>query len=101
MFKYDTSLSADGIPFLLHDATLDQTTNGVGPASARTWRELSELDAGSWHSDAYAGARLPTLESLMQYCLENGLHLNIEIKPEHGNWTAWPCSAITICGMSG
>jgi glycerophosphoryl diester phosphodiesterase len=84
MFECDAKLSADGIPFLLHDATLDRTTNGVGPASARSWRELSALDAGSWHSAAYAGAKLPTLESLMQHCLEHGLQLNIEIKPTPG-----------------
>jgi glycerophosphoryl diester phosphodiesterase len=54
-------LSADGVPFLLHDATLERTTNGQGVAGERPWAELSQLDAGSWHSRAFAGEPLPTL----------------------------------------
>ena len=47
-----SSSSADGVPFLLHDATLERTTTGRGPAAALSWGELSRLDAGGWHSRA-------------------------------------------------
>lgn len=92
MFECDAKLSADGLPFLMHDATLGRTTNGreiFGPAASdvggdHPWSELAKLDAGSWHSRAYAGEPLPTLENVSRFCLANGHMLNIEIKPTPG-----------------
>jgi glycerophosphoryl diester phosphodiesterase len=84
MFECDVKLSADGVPFLLHDATLERTSNGQGTAGAQPWHTLSLLDAGSWHSRAYAGETLPTLQAVAHYCLRNGHDLNIEIKPTPG-----------------
>lgn len=84
MFECDAKLSADGVLFLLHDATLERTTNGHGTAGELPWAELSQLDAGAWHSRAYAGEALPTLAALMRWCLHNHLMLNIEIKPTPG-----------------
>ncbi|MDO8718244.1 MAG: glycerophosphodiester phosphodiesterase [Polaromonas sp.] len=92
MFECDAKLSADDVPFLMHDATLTRTTNAhtrltasasvVGGAHA--WSALSQLDAGSWHSDAYAGEPLATLDNAARFCLANGHALNIEIKPTPG-----------------
>lgn len=84
MFECDAKLSADGVVFLLHDATLERTTNGRGTAGDQAWSALSQLDAGSWHSRAYAGEPIPTLEGLARYCIGNGHFLNIEIKPTPG-----------------
>jgi len=84
MFECDVKLSADGVPFLLHDATLDRTTNGHGIAGQLSWTELSRLDAGSWHSRAYAGEPIASLDAVARYCLGNGFALNIEIKPTPG-----------------
>ncbi len=84
MFECDAKLSADGVVFLMHDATLDRTTNGTGIGGDRSWSELSQLDAGGWHSRAYAGEPLPTLESLARFCIANDHFLNIEIKPTPG-----------------
>lgn len=84
MFECDARLSADDVLFLLHDATLERTTNGTGMASALSWAALSALDAGQWHSSAFTGVRLPSLENVLRYCMENGLFLNIEIKPTPG-----------------
>lgn len=84
MFECDAKLSADGIPFLLHDATLDRTTNGHGPAKDLTWAELARLDAGSWHSPRYAGEPLARLDTVARFCLDRGCLLNIEIKPSPG-----------------
>ncbi len=84
MFECDVKLSADGVPFLLHDATLERTTDGQGIAGALTWPELSRLDAGSWHSPVHAGEPLPTLQAIAQFCLHNDLRLNIELKPTPG-----------------
>jgi glycerophosphoryl diester phosphodiesterase len=83
-FECDVKLSADGVAFLLHDSTLDRTTPARGIAGERPWAELSRLDAGSWHSRAYAGEPIPTLEAIAAFCLRNGHALNIEIKPTEG-----------------
>jgi glycerophosphoryl diester phosphodiesterase len=85
MFECDVKLSADGVPFLLHDATLDRTSNGLGLASELSWDELSRLDAGSWHSPAYAGEPLASLDAVAHFCLDKALCLNIEIKPTPGS----------------
>lgn len=84
MFECDVKLSADGVPFLLHDATLERTTSGRDIAGEQTWAELAKLDAGSWHSPAFANEPLPTLEAIARYCLGGGYFLNIEIKPTPG-----------------
>jgi len=87
MFECDAKLSADGVVFLMHDATLERTTNGQGIGGKQSWQALSQLDAGSWHSRRYAGEPLPTLETLAGFCLAHGHHLNIEIKPSPGTET--------------
>jgi glycerophosphoryl diester phosphodiesterase len=92
MFECDAKLSSDGVVFLMHDRTLERTTNArhaLGPGASsiggeHPWSALSQLDAGSWHSRAYAGEPLPTLANLARYCLANGHFLNIEIKPTPG-----------------
>lgn len=92
MFECDVKLSSDGVPFLMHDATLQRTTNArakIGPGQSavggdHAWGVLSQLDAGSWHSRAYAGEPLATLDAVAAYCLRNGYFLNIEIKPTPG-----------------
>ena len=84
MFECDVKLSADDVPFLMHDATLDRTTTGKGVGGQHKWNDLSQLDAGNWHSRAYAGEPLPSFENIAHYCLRNGYFLNIEIKPTPG-----------------
>jgi glycerophosphoryl diester phosphodiesterase len=88
MFECDAKLSADGVVFLMHDATLERTTNGHGTGGDLPWHVLSQLDAGRWHSRRFAGEPLATLEALAGYCLANGHLLNIEIKPTPGTEAA-------------
>jgi glycerophosphoryl diester phosphodiesterase len=80
-FECDVKLSADGVPFLLHDTTLDRTTPERGIAGERPWSELSRIDAGGWHSRIHAGEPMPSLEAIARYVQRNGFALNIEIKP--------------------
>jgi glycerophosphoryl diester phosphodiesterase len=84
MFECDAKLSADGVPFLLHDSTLERTSNGRGIAGEQPWSALAQLDAGAWHSRRYAGEPLPTLKALIRFCLANRHLLDIEIKPTPG-----------------
>ncbi|MEP7294869.1 MAG: glycerophosphodiester phosphodiesterase [Burkholderiales bacterium] len=87
-FECDVKLSADGVPFLLHDSTLERTTSGQGAASLLDWGALSRLDAGGWHSRAFAGEPVPGLDGIASYCIRNGFALNIEIKPTPGDEVA-------------
>lgn len=85
MLECDVKLSADGLPFLLHDDTLDRTTTGHGPASVQPWSVLRALDAGSWHSATYRNETLPTLAEVAAFCQQHACALNIEIKPSPGH----------------
>jgi len=80
-FECDVKLSADGVPFLLHDARLDRTTPECGVAGERSWADLSRLDAGGWHSRVWAGEPPPSLDAVARYVQRNGFALNVEIKP--------------------
>lgn len=92
MFECDVKLSSDGVPFLLHDASLQRTTDarhqwgpGLSPAAGDyPWSALSQLDAGAWHSRHFAGEPLPSFSAIAHYCLANGHCLNVEIKPSPG-----------------
>ena len=79
--EFDVQLSADGVPFLLHDETMDRTTDGQGPAACRPWAELAALDAGARCSPAFAGERIPTLGQALAFCAAHALGVNVEIKP--------------------
>ena len=83
-FECDVKLSADGVPFLLHDTKLARTTDGRGRAGRLAWAELSRLDAGSWHGRQYAGEPMPTLAAVAAYLRANGFVLDLEIKPTPG-----------------
>jgi len=87
-FEVDAKLSADGVPFLLHDTTLDRTTTEHGRASDRPWAELQGLDAGAWHHSEHAFEPIPSLEQAWTWCAQQGLALNIEIKPTPGDEAA-------------
>ncbi|UTH72444.1 glycerophosphodiester phosphodiesterase [Chromobacterium sp. IIBBL 290-4] len=82
----DVKLSADNVCFLLHDDTVDRTSNGKGEAKLKTMAELSQLDAGGWKGAAYAGEALPTLDNVAAYCRAQNMLLNIEIKPCPGRF---------------
>ena len=66
---------------MIHDKTLDRTTNGKGLVSAHTIAELKELDAGSWFDAEFKGETIPTLEGLLLK-IKGRITVNIEIKPE-------------------
>jgi glycerophosphoryl diester phosphodiesterase len=84
MFEFDVKLSGDGVAVLLHDATLDRTTSGSGRLDALGFAQLAQLDAGGWHSPAYAGEPVPTLAAIARYLRANNFLANIEIKPVPG-----------------
>ncbi|WP_233864904.1 glycerophosphodiester phosphodiesterase [Paraburkholderia adhaesiva] len=81
MVEFDAKLSADNIAFLLHDDTVDRTSNGHGAAARLRYDEMSSLDAGGWRDAVFAGEQMPTLAQVAACCREAGLAANVEIKP--------------------
>jgi len=80
----DVQLTADGVPVLMHDWTVDRTTNGTGPVWNYTYDELSALDAGSWFGEEFVGASVPTLESFLNLLRWSTKNAILELK---GSWT--------------
>lgn len=81
MIELDVLLSKDGVPVVIHDETLDRTSNGSGPVADHSLEELKKLDAGSWFSEKYAGEPIPTLEEVLAWA-KGKISVNIEIKTE-------------------
>lgn len=76
----NVSFTADGIPVLLHDATIDRTSDGTGAVKEMTYEELLQYDFGSWKGSEYAGTKIPTFDEFMSLCKSIGLHAYIELK---------------------
>lgn len=76
--EFDVQLTKDGIPLVIHDETLDRTTNLRGQVSTFAWEELQQADAGGWMGDQWLGERLPLLQEVME--AYSHLFLNIELK---------------------
>src|SRR3954468_13070185 len=63
--EFDLRLTANGVPVVLHDETVNRTTNGTGPVSGYDSFDLLRLDAGSWFHSRFAGNRIPTLDEAL------------------------------------
>ena len=77
--ELDIHLSRDGVPVVIHDDSLERTTDGRGLVSGSNLRQLQKLDAGGWFSPAFAGEPIPTLEAVL-LSFAGQLHLNLELK---------------------
>ncbi|WP_216638550.1 glycerophosphodiester phosphodiesterase family protein [Endozoicomonas arenosclerae] len=78
--ELDTQLSKDRIPVVMHDETLDRTTNGSGLLREKTLDELRMLDTGEWYKPEYSGELFPILEEVLEECKKLDLTLNLELK---------------------
>ena len=82
-FEYaecDISFTSDGVAVLLHDGTVDRTSNGTGEIGSLTLEDVKAMDFGSWMSSDYAGEQIPTFEEFIILCKQIGIHPYIEIK---------------------
>ena len=85
--EFDVMLSGDGTPVLIHDETLERTTDGHGRVAETSDAELARLDAGGWFGPQFAGEPLPTFAEAAGLCLALRLWANVEIKPSAGRET--------------
>ena len=70
--EIDVRRSRDGVPVIIHDDTVDRTTDGAGHVADLTLAELKTLDAGSWKGDRFSGERIPTLEEALLAARDKG-----------------------------
>ena len=88
----DVQLTSDGVPVLMHDWTLDRTTDGTGPVWASTWDDITALDAGAWTGPEFAGIPVPHLAEFLGILAPSTKHAIIELK---GSWTAEQVAIVT------
>lgn len=81
MIEIDVCLTRNRIPVVIHDHTLDRTTDGTGAVSEHSLSELKKLDAGSWFGAEFKGETIPTLEEMLLQ-VRGKVSVNIEIKPQ-------------------
>ncbi len=79
--EFDVKLTADDVPVLFHDDTLERTTDGSGPVAEILFDMITQLDAGSWFANEFAGESVPAFAAASALCKETGLWANVEIKP--------------------
>lgn len=104
MIEFDVRLTRDNRLVVIHDETVDRTTNGQGRVRDLSLGELYHLDAGSWFGPAFAGTRIPSLESALKdlagHCL-----INLELKPlsasSYSERSALACNALGMVRSRG
>lgn len=80
--EVDARVTKDGIVVLMHDETVDRTTNGSGKVEELTLEQIKSLDAGSWKDERFRGESVPMLSEALEQ-LPNDLVMYVEIKPSN------------------
>lgn len=76
----DISFTSDNVPVLLHDGTIDRTSDGTGAINSMTYAQVEEYDFGSWKSAEYTGTKIATLAELLDFCKKSGMRAYLELK---------------------
>ncbi|TAG97713.1 MAG: glycerophosphodiester phosphodiesterase [Oscillatoriales cyanobacterium] len=84
--EFDIQLSADSVPVIFHDATLDRITGVSGKVRETNLSELQTLDAGKWFSHEFSGQKIPTLEEALNILKNVDKFLYFDVKP-HCEWS--------------
>lgn len=76
----DIRFTSDGIPVLLHDESIDRTSDGQGKIQSMSFNEVRSFDFGGWKASSFKGTQIPTLEEFLSLCAEIGLSPHLELK---------------------
>ncbi|WP_188993962.1 glycerophosphodiester phosphodiesterase [Paenibacillus nasutitermitis] len=98
--ELDVQLSRDGVPVVIHDASLNRTTSGAGPVADFRTTQLSRLDAGSWFSKSFGGERVPLLEQVLDATIGR-CRLNIELKTYNGIYPGMERKVVELLERKG
>lgn len=77
--EIDIKFSSDGVPVVIHDGTVNRTSNGEGNVSDFTLAELKALDFGSWFNEKFTGTTIPTLDETCAFCKKNGIRIMLDL----------------------
>ncbi len=83
MVEFDVWMTSDGELVIMHDETVDRTTDGSGRIVDLTLKQIRQLDAGGWFSQQFSGTKVPTLEEALQALDSYELWLNVHTR-NHG-----------------
>jgi glycerophosphoryl diester phosphodiesterase len=100
----DVSFTEDNVAVLLHDATINRTSDGKGDITTLKYQEVLQYDFGSWFSEDYKGVKIPTFIEWITLCKNLGLHPYIELKSTGGytqNQITQIVNEVEKCGMKG
>ncbi|MNO39946.1 Glycerophosphoryl diester phosphodiesterase [compost metagenome] len=98
--EIDVQLTKDGVPVVIHDFSLDRTTNGHGKVKNMDYEHVRRLDAGSWKGRAFRGERVPSLKEVLE--LASGrLRLNIELKTSGDMYPGLESAVIDLVNAYG
>lgn len=78
--EFDVRLSKDNVPVVIHDDSVNRTSNGSGKVSELTLSELQKFDAGSWFSHQFSHETIPSLDSALALCSDIDIGVQIELK---------------------
>jgi glycerophosphoryl diester phosphodiesterase len=90
--EMDLQLTSDGVPVIIHDPTVDRTTNGTGAVADLTLAQLKTLDAGSWYDASFAGTTIPTFAEFLGLFIDSRKKALVELK---GFWTVDQVRTVT------
>jgi glycerophosphoryl diester phosphodiesterase len=96
--EVDVRTTSDGYLVVLHDATLDRTTDGTGPVGDHTLEELRRFDAGGWFDPRYRGERVPTLDEVLALCRFHGVEILLDLKEEGETYARSVAAAVRAAG---
>jgi glycerophosphoryl diester phosphodiesterase len=96
--ELDVDFTSDGHIVVIHDDTVDRTTNGSGPVTSHTLAALRALDAGSWFGDKFTGERIPTFHEVLER-YKGRVHLHTEIKGHSPSLSQRTADLIRTHGM--
>ncbi len=82
VIEFDVRLTADDHLVVMHDATVDRTTNGTGPVRSHTLAALQALDAGSTFREEFAGEAVPSLEEALAWFASHDVGLFVDVKSD-------------------
>jgi len=79
--ELDVQLTADNVPIVIHDETLERCTTGHGVVSSLTLKNIKQLSAGSWFDPEFYSETVPTLEEVLLLAITHSIKINVELKP--------------------
>ena len=82
--EFDVMLARDGVGVVMHDTCLGRTVAGAGQVADFTSVQLAAMDAGAWFGPQFVGEPVPLFTQFVRFCQDNGIWMNIEIKPAAG-----------------